>query len=186
MSNYQSSTKVVNSTFVANSPQNMGPATWGGGMYNGGSPAATVTNCTFVKNSGTMLGGGAMYNDQSAPTVANSIFWKNGYNTPIMSTSSLPSITYSFVEGGCAIETCTKDAVHYNIGETVDPAPPPDPMFVSTTDGSIDLNLVCTASPDCSPCVDTANNVVVDSPKDIAGNPRIVNGIIDMGAYENQ
>ena len=35
-----------------------------------------------------------------------------------------------------------------------------------------------------SPCIDAASNVVVTLSTDLDGNPRIVNGTVDMGAYE--
>jgi len=52
------------------------------------------------------------------------------------------------------------------------------PLFVDTHDWS-DLRL----RPD-SPCIDAGNNDFVWTLTDLDGNPRILNGVVDMGAYE--
>jgi len=52
------------------------------------------------------------------------------------------------------------------------------PLFVDTNDWA-DLRL----RPD-SPCIDAGNNDFVTWDTDLDGNPRIVSGTVDMGAYE--
>jgi hypothetical protein len=52
------------------------------------------------------------------------------------------------------------------------------PLFVDANNWA-DLRLL----PD-SPCIDAGNNDYVTSLTDLDGNPRIQNGIVDMGAYE--
>lgn len=53
-----------------------------------------------------------------------------------------------------------------------------DPMFRDTSAGDFRLQ-------PCSPLVDAGKNISIDTfPFDIAGNPRIINGTVDIGAYE--
>lgn len=53
-----------------------------------------------------------------------------------------------------------------------------DPQFVNPDSGDLRL------SP-CSPARDAGNNAAVVTATDIAGNPRIQGGIVDIGAYES-
>jgi uncharacterized protein YrzB (UPF0473 family) len=62
-----------------------------------------------------------------------------------------------------------------------------DPLFVSQPD----FNTAPTTSGDlrllsCSPAIDIGNNAENSGAEDLDGNPRIVNSIIDLGAYEFQ
>jgi hypothetical protein len=52
-----------------------------------------------------------------------------------------------------------------------------EPLFVNLTAG--DLHLQST-----SPCINAGLNAYAPGPVDLDGNPRIVGGIVDMGAYE--
>jgi len=54
-----------------------------------------------------------------------------------------------------------------------------DPLFVDTN-GWSDLRLQSN-----SPCINAGNNAYVTDPTDLDGNPRIIGGTVDMGAYEN-
>ncbi|RKY13364.1 MAG: hypothetical protein DRP82_05480, partial [Planctomycetota bacterium] len=56
-----------------------------------------------------------------------------------------------------------------------------DPQFVDAANGDYHLK-------DTSPCIDAGDNSLVPSgvDKDLDGNPRIVNGTVDIGAYEYQ
>ena len=56
-----------------------------------------------------------------------------------------------------------------------------DPQFVDPANGDYHLK-------DTSPCIDAGDNSLVPSgvDKDLDGNPRIVNGTVDIGAYEKQ
>ncbi len=53
-----------------------------------------------------------------------------------------------------------------------------DPLFVDADNDDFHLSLG-------SPCIDVGDNSVVEANStDLDGNPRIINGIVDMGAYE--
>ena len=56
-----------------------------------------------------------------------------------------------------------------------------DPQFMDAANGDYHLK-------DTSPCIDAGVNSLLPSgvDKDLDGNPRIVNGTVDMGAYEKQ
>jgi parallel beta-helix repeat protein len=54
-----------------------------------------------------------------------------------------------------------------------------DPLFVNPTGGDYHLQ-------SNSPCINSGNNAYVSSTNDLDGNPRIVGGTVDIGAYEYQ
>lgn len=150
---------VSSSLFVGNS------AVEGGAMRNN-DVSPVVTNCTFVGNSGS-----AFYNrNGSSPTVTNSILWANPGGS---FTQDIPeAVTFSDVEGG-----------HHGIGN-IDT----DPLFVDlagpdgdpSTPEDGDYHLAVG-----SPALDTGDNSAPNLPlMDLDGNPRILNGTVDMGAYE--
>ena len=156
-------------------------ASFGGGVYCTGSPTIMncliynnsgvngagiwvstnmkILNCTIVDNSSWNSGSGAV--DGMNGQVTNSILWGNTPNQ----IEGNSTVMYSDVQGGWPGEG--------NIDA--------DPMFVDPNNG--DYNLLYN-----SLCIDAGTNSTVPSlpPTDIDGNPRIVNGIVDMGAYEYQ
>ncbi len=151
---------VTNCIFYSNSAPN------GAGMYNEES-TPTVTNCTFFGNSAEY--GGAMRNDSgSIPNLTNCILWGDssssyggGEECDYYGASAV--ITYCDVQGG-------RDGTG-NINA--------DPLFFNPSANNYHLQTG-------SPCIDTGSNIAVPSwlTTDIEGNPRILNGVVDMGAYE--
>jgi hypothetical protein len=102
--------------------------------------------------------------------VYNSIFWENSPGHIAIDhpkVRSLPALYYCDVQGGW-----DGDGDH-NIDA--------DPLFVQP--GADDLRLGIG-----SPCVDKGSNAWVPDwlDHDVDGNPRIINGIVDMGAYEGE
>jgi parallel beta-helix repeat protein len=156
MYNNKSNPMVTNCTFSGNSAN-----LTGGGMYNVNSSTTTVTNCTFNGNSAVTAGGG-MCNTRSNPLLNNCILWRDSAlkDPEIHNSGSTPIVTYSDIAGG------------YTGTGNIDA----DPQFA-------DIYLRLTAG---SPCVDTGNNTSVPEgiTRDLDANPRILNGIVDMGAYE--
>jgi hypothetical protein len=155
-----SSPTVTNCTFTGNDAN-----TYGGGMDNRVGSNPTVTNCTFSGNSAGSYGGG-MYNYQSSPTLTNCILWGNTAPTGPQIHGDNPTVKYSDVQGGTGQSW-------FGLG-CIDA----DPYFVD-----VDANDFRLLSD--SPCIDAGDNSAPGLPTtDIAGNPRVWNGIVDMGAYE--
>jgi len=102
--------------------------------------------------------------------VTNCIFWSNSGG--VFAGDGVPVVTFSDVQGGWP------GAGNINA----------DPLFADA-DGMD--NMVGTEDDDLrlktgSPCSDTGDNSVVTEPTDLDGSIRIVNGTVDMGAYEFQ
>ncbi|GAA4451789.1 hypothetical protein GCM10023189_14170 [Nibrella saemangeumensis] len=164
--------QLTNCSFVGNSA-----SVYGGAMYNfaplSGSITPQLTNCSFQNNSATS--GGAMYNygmnGTSSPVLINSVLWHNGAANIFVS------------EGNASI------SVRYSLLEASVTGYPTDPTNLTTTTSpfaaasSVEL---ATGSPAIN-AGDLASYTAVGGPAtDLAGNPRIVGGQIDMGAVEFQ
>jgi hypothetical protein len=155
--NNNSSPAVTNCTFYGNS------ATEGGGMYNNNNSSPAVTNCTFYGNSAAF--GGGMYNYDSSPTVTNCILWGDDCLPEILDEgTSAPAVTY-----------CDVDGEYYPPGTGNIEA---DPLFVDPSTGDYHLQAG-------SPCIDVGDNSAPSLPStDFEGDPRIMNGVVDMGVDE--
>lgn len=152
---------ITNCTFTENSAGSKG-----GGIRNGNS-SPTFTNCTFTRNAAGNKGG-AMHNTiDSHPILYNCILWADNALSegPELSLSNNSSylVSHSDVQGGWP-----------GIGNINR-----NPVFANAAGG--DLHLLAT-----SPCVDAGDPNYVAGPNetDLDGNPRIMGGRIDMGAYE--
>ena len=159
MFNLMSNSTVTNCTFSGNS------AVDGGGMYNYESSSPTVTNCTLSGNSAVYRGGGIANFGDSSPTLANCILWGNTASEPQIyrDATSWVTVSYSDVQNGWP-----------GIGNIN-----ANPLFVDPAFGDYRLLLG-------SPCIDAGDNSAVPPlvVTDLNGNPRIIDGTVDMGAYE--
>jgi hypothetical protein len=128
--------------------------------YGGGSGFSTLVNCTVAANSlqsGYGGNGGGSYND----TLLNCIVY---YNTaPNGSNYYSSGMTFS-----CAAPLAN------GVGNITN-----DPVFVNLSSGNFRLQTN-------SPCINSGNNAYVSANNDLDGNPRIVGGTVDIGAYEYQ
>ena len=163
----------------------------GGGLYIKGASTATLLNLLIAGNSATSGGGGiyvlssspgltnntitnnnlvsagsggaGVYIGGGTPALTNSIVWGNTGSNDLTVGSGTPSVSYSDIGTG-------------GIGGTGNISA--DPLF--TGPGAGDYTLTAD-----SPCKDAGTNSAVDpASTDLAGNPRIANGTVDMGAYE--
>ncbi|MDH4239572.1 MAG: right-handed parallel beta-helix repeat-containing protein [Phycisphaerae bacterium] len=170
---------VFNCVFAGN-----GASSAGGGIYNYGCEQI-LSNCTFAGNSAPE--GDALACDlywQQSPSnlqITNCIF-RDGENGILNSEDSIVTITYSDVEGGWPGEGNIDAAPLFVEPGFWDPNGTPTDMNDDFwVDG--DYHLL-----DGSPCIDAGDNTAVPTTvtTDIDGKPRILNGIVDMGAYESQ
>jgi len=171
ISNMIANLAVTNSLFANNIANESGSA-----IYNTVSLSSlAITNSTFGGNGPNVS---TIHNTFSNPTITNSIIWGNAGTAIFNDDFSVPTVTYSAIQGGYA-----------GTGNTFT-----DPRFVDPANGDFRLG-------SCSPAVDAGNNAAPDLvgiTTDLDGNPRFVddagvadsgNGaapLVDMGAYERQ
>ncbi len=159
---------ITDSLFIGNH------ATLTGGALNTSWAATQLRNCTLAQNTAGEHGGGVfIWNNANTLTVADSILWNNtdagGSGEPAQLNNNIGgdvSVDYSCLQGW----TGTLGGIG-NIGD--------DPLF--TDPGIGDLRLT-----ESSTCINRGDPEFTPEPGaiDLDGKPRVVCGIIDMGAYE--
>ena len=165
--------KVFNNFFSGNS------AELGGAIFIDTESTPKIKNNTFTENYAS-ISGGAITCKSSSPEVANCIFWQNsapqGKEIHVGGTYATPSvftISYSDVDGG-------QGQVFVESGHTlvwgagmIDQ----DPLFFYPSSADYHLSWH-------SPCRDSGAASAGLPNTDFEGDPRNVNGTIDMGADE--
>ncbi|NJL06390.1 MAG: hypothetical protein HC911_16090, partial [Chloroflexaceae bacterium] len=142
----------------------------GGGAYTSrGSPS--FINVSISGNYADE-GGGGVYNFESSPSFTNTIIWGN--NTQVFNEDSTPTYAYSLVQGATFAGTG-------NLAGDTNPLfiDPQLPANAPTFDGNYRLQ-------NTSPVRDVGSNAANTTATDLDDNPRIFNGVIDLGAYEFQ
>jgi hypothetical protein len=185
MYNYLSDPTISNVIFSGNSA-----GSYGGGLRNVNGDSI-ITNATFYDNY-AYNGGGAIANTgNSFPTISNTIIWGNApsqiVNDNFYGPGSIPIIAYSLIQGSGGSSNWDP-----NLGTDGGGNLDSDPLFVDPTNGNLQLL-------NGSPAIDTGDNSALPPdtadldrdgdtteliPFDFAGEPRIKNSIVDMGAYE--
>ena len=134
----------------------------------GGAAGATLTNCTVVGNFATNSGGG-VYGFDSFHIHFNCVLYDS-----IIYDNFAP--LYPNSDGSTQYNCCmpAECCVAYGIGNIT-----AEPKFVDPASGDFRLQ------PD-SPCIDAGNNALTQGVTDLDGQPRIVRGTVDIGAYEFQ
>ena len=137
-----------------------------GGSAIWGAPNTNIINSSFSGNVAIDGGGACMVFGSS---ITNCIFWNNTGGEIFTNEIFVgpPNVTYSIVKGGYA-GTGNLDQ---------------DPLFADAANNNFMLK-------PGSPAIDAGENSIYDitqyGDKDLAANPRIVPGTIDIGAYEFQ
>jgi hypothetical protein len=189
----ESSPRLSNCLFNNNSATD-----WGGGIYfiqqvdYGNNPL--LSNCTIVGNRSRIHGCGLYNEPNCSPVLTNCILWNN-------TNGNKTDEAEQICRGSPVINNCCIQGWTGKLGGTGNFAL--DPLFVDpngpdgkigTLDDNVRLGLA-------SPCRDRGDNSAlgVDTadldkdgdvnepiPFDIEGKPRILNGVVDLGAYESR
>ena len=125
----------------------------------GGAAFSTLKNCTLVGNSSTRYDGGA-----SGCTLNNCIVYFNTVQGIPNNYDSSSILNYS----------CTSPLPSNGTANITNA-----PLFVDQASGDLRLQ-------SNSPCINAGQNVFAPAGPDLDGNPRIVGGTVDIGAYEFQ
>ncbi|HXA44644.1 MAG TPA: immunoglobulin domain-containing protein, partial [Candidatus Angelobacter sp.] len=166
----------LNSTLYACVVSSNTAANWGGGasqstLYNslvdgntsgvgGGASQSTLVNCTVAANYGSGNAGGVFY-----CALTNTIVF---FNTSPNSGNYFGSNSFSWC---CTTPLPDPSTGVSNLSSS--------PVFAAPALGNYRLW-------PGSPGIDAGNNAFAPAATDLDGNPRIVNGTVDMGAYEFQ
>ena len=171
--------KLVNSVFAGNYARHSGGAISAVTITNN-TIFMSVTNCTFFRNRAYSADGGAFrLKAQNAGAIVetniqNTVFWANkatGTGHDINNTDNAKLfLSYNLYElANVTGVNITADAITNKTG---------NPNFLT-------INATGLSPQQPSPVLDAGNNALVTESHDLAGAPRILNGTVDMGAYES-
>jgi len=155
---------------------------WGGGAYFG-----TLNNCTLTGNSAYYGGGAGGCTLNNCTLTGNSAYYGGGgaidctlYNCIVYSNTSTAWANYYEEKyyqeeyNGILSYCCTTPMPTNGVGNITNA-----PLFVDYAGGNLRLQ-------SNSPCINAGDNAYVVGSTDLDGNPRIVGGTVDIGAYEYQ
>lgn len=180
---------------VSNNVISNNVANGGAGIYfntndhNFYSSNPNIINCTIVNNSAA--NGGAIYcNLEADPTLTNTILWGNtsgisGMQVYLNNESNDPDFYYCDIQGGSDNFGLNGNFFTGNYQNNIDALP----LFVSPTSGNDTTYngfLADWSLQNESPCINMGNPIGSYPSKDLASNPRINDGLIDIGTYEYQ
>ena len=156
-------------------------ASFGGGAISFSNCSGNVINNTIVNNTSDTAGGAIFCGYNSSPTFYNNIIVGNpsvasGEDIFVLDNNSDPGFYHNNLQGGySAINTNGTPLVGANVNN-INAAP----GFINPAAGNYMLS-------SGSPCIDAGTSIGIGSifpALDLAGNRRITNAGIDMGAYE--
>lgn len=169
-------------------------ATSGGGMFFTGA-TSYIVNATVSGNRAS-VGGGMALDYDAAPVLRDVLIWNNAIGAGNTSDPSSSVAIMSQTIGSSEAEFHNSLVENYNnaglVGLDSDSSnnlngnnASNDPAFVSPSDATMAPTIAgdFRLGPG-SPVIDMGENTANTSSYDIAGNSRILNGVIDLGAYE--
>ena len=185
------------SPVISNCLFSQNAAYFGGAMYNQMGAVPFVSNCTFYNNTGYFAGGGIYCADGSGGSYRNCIFWgdttlfeiyphdrdeifsENDGSNPSMPP---PAVSYSLIKTPFPIMNVIDSGSNGYVY----------PMFVDATNIAGPDNIYGTGDDGlrlqrCSPGIDAGIDSAIPAgiTKDLKNDDRIINGAVDIGAYEN-
>ena len=181
-----SSPTLVNCTFVGNSA-----GQYAGAMHNNQQASPVLANCTFVANTTRGHSGGIFNSDDCSPVLANCALWGNTYAGDDLEDAQ--------INGGGLINYCCIQGWSGKLGGVGNFGDAPlfvDPDGSDNKIGTQDDNLRLLPN---SPCINAGDNSALAAdvsdldgdgdtqepvPFDLEGKSRVLDGTIDIGAYE--
>jgi parallel beta-helix repeat protein len=170
------SPNIIGNLIAYNSGNDYGPGIF---CYHASTPQ--IVNNTIAYNHSNMYGGGICIGDNCTPVIMNTILWGNtAFNHQGDQIALLQSSQPVFYN--CDIQSGS-GAFYYwdapgNFTGTYIDCIDADPLFVLTTTDDLSIQ-------PGSPCVNAGGITSVNLPPvDLAGNPRLCNNVLEIGAYE--
>lgn len=174
-----SESTIQNNLFINNN------ATTNGGAISFYSSSAKLVNNT-ISNNTSPLGNSFYFTNNSDNIIRNTIFWNVNSSSHfyLNDDTSDPIIHYCNLQGGVSGIQLNTNVFYLGANSNnIDL----DPLFIMPTSGggpTFDgLNADWSIAAN-SPCIDAGDTSGTYPATDIANNPRVSNGIIDIGAYE--
>ena len=140
-------------------------------------------NKTIVENGAEGFASSSVFSGESDTKVINSIFWKNETYLQTGSTFSVNGSDLDIENSIFDANSCDEIQNQFATGDIhcgSNVLLNIDPLFRDTA--NLDFSLRA-----CSPAINAGQNEIIDSfqlTSDIEGNTRILEGIVDIGAYE--
>lgn len=156
-------------------------AATGGALYTDNSNYSTLTNVTIAGNTASSSGGATYSSNWSTVTIVNSIVWRNGSGPVVNASGATTTVSYTDI----GPDTTPYPGADGNINQ--------DPKFAAgppTSGAGAGAFLPFNARLQfLSPAINAGANAATEDTgvtTDFYGNPRIQDGIVDMGAAESR
>lgn len=165
--------RMDNAIFSRNTTALASASGYGAGMYLA-SGTAGLYNVTFSANKtafvhATTLSGAGFYRAGGTATIYNTIFWGNRRGNDVSDQiGGVATVYNTVVENGDTFDNT--NWTNISIG---------NPLFINAAEDNLRIK-------GGSSAMDAGENSAVSTTEDLDKKPRIVNDVVDIGAYENQ